>query len=277
MDASRWRGAGSVTFVGLVACALAIAVPVQGQERWERSDEGWCEREWGGRDQDRFCEVRTTTVAATGRIAVDAGTNGGVEVQGWDRDEVEVRARVWANARSEERAREIAEAVTLRVESGRIVADGPDTGRREGWGVSYRISVPHRTDLEIETHNGGVDVADVTGDIRFDATNGGVHLVGVAGDVRGRTTNGGLHVELQGDRWEGAGLDAETTNGGVRLYVPSDYSAQLVTETVNGGIDIDFPVTVRGRIGRRLETTLGEGGPTIRVVTTNGGVRIERR
>lgn len=257
--------------------ALVLAGQAQAQVRWERSDEGWCDRSWGGRDSDRFCEVLTATTASAGSLRVDAGQNGGVDVTAWDRNDVEIRAKVWANARSEARAQEIARAVKISVSGGRIAADGPDVGRRESWGVSYEIQVPRTSDLDLETVNGGISVEDVTGDIRFAATNGGVHLTGVAGDVQGRTTNGGLHIELDGDRWAGAGLDAETVNGGVDLTIPRAYSAELVTGTVNGGIDIDFPVTVRGRIGRQLRTTLGDGGPTIRAVTTNGGVKIKRR
>jgi len=261
----------------LVVGASAVAAPLQGQARWERGGQGWCDRDrWGG-DNERSCQVLTTTLAALPRLTVDGGRNGGVSVSGWDRSDMEVRAKVWANAASMSRAEAIAAEITVRVENGRISADGPSTARRESWGVSYEISVPHTTDLEIETLNGGIDVDGVGGDIGFEALNGGVRLVDVSGDVRGHTTNGGLHVELAGTRWEGAGLDVETTNGGVRLILPEDYSAQLVTGTVNGGIDIGFPVTVRGRIGRRLETTLGEGGPTIRAVTTNGGVHIEHR
>jgi DUF4097 and DUF4098 domain-containing protein YvlB len=264
---------------GLLVAALtvALAAPASAQVRWERSDEGWCDRSWGNDERDRYCEVLTATVASTGAISVDGGANGGVEVVAWDRSEVEVRAKVWANARSEERAQEIARAVEVTVSGGSIRADGPETGRRESWGVSYELRVPRDTDLDMDTRNGGITVEDVQGDIRFSAMNGGVHLTGVAGDVRGRTTNGGLHIELAGDRWAGAGLDATTTNGGVELTIPEGYSAELVTGTVNGGIDIDFPVTVSGRIGRQLRTTLGDGGPTIRAVTTNGGVRIRRR
>ena len=269
-------GAGTT---GLMAAVLAASLAGQAgaQVRWERGEEGWCDRSWGGRDADRFCEVLTTTVPSTGSVRVDGGVNGGVEVLAWDRNEVEVRAKVWANARTEDRAREIARAVEVTVSGGRINADGPDVERRENWGVSYELRVPRSSNLDMETHNGGITVEDVTGDIRFSALNGGVHLTGVAGDVRGRTTNGGLHIELDGDRWAGAGLDAETVNGGVDLTLPSGYSGELVTGTVNGGIDIDFPVTVSGRIGRQLRTTLGDGGPTIRAVTTNGGVRIRRR
>ena len=75
---------------------------------------------------------------------------------------------------------------------------------------------------------------------------------------------------------DGTGLDLRTTNGGVRLRIPEGYSARLETGTVNGGIDIDFPVTVQGRLGREFTTTLGGGGPLVRAETTNGQVRISR-
>jgi DUF4097 and DUF4098 domain-containing protein YvlB len=94
--------------------------------------------------------------------------------------------------------------------------------------------------------------------------------------VRGRTTNGGVEVRLDGDTWDGEGLDLETTNGGIRLRVPEDYSARLETRTVNGSVDIDFPVTVQGNIGRSISATLGNGGALVRAVTTNGQVRVSR-
>ncbi|HSM16280.1 MAG TPA: hypothetical protein VK845_04680, partial [Gemmatimonadales bacterium] len=74
-----------------------------------------------------------------------------------------------------------------------------------------------------------------------------------------------------------AGLDAQTRNGGVSLTMPDGYSARLETGTTNGGLEIDFPVMVQGRVTKRLSVTLGDGGPPIRAMTTNGGVHIERR
>jgi DUF4097 and DUF4098 domain-containing protein YvlB len=175
-----------------------------------------------------------------------------------------------------DRAREIAAQVELSADGGRIKADGPRVGRHESWGVSWELRVPHDVDLDLETNNGGIHVEDVAGDIRFSAENGGISLVAVGGDVRGHTENGGLRIELAGDTWRGRGLDAETQNGSVTIRVPTDYSAELETGTVNGPISLDFPVTVRGRIGRRIATTLGQGGPMIRAMTTNGGVKVER-
>jgi hypothetical protein len=202
--------------------------------------------------------------------------NGGVSVIGESRRDVLVRAMVEAHARTEARAEELGAAIKLHTEDGRIYAEGPDTHGREWWSVSFEIHVPARSDLELKAHNGGIAVAGVTGALRMETLNGGIHLEAVNGDVVAETMNGGVHVDLTGDRWEGKGLDATTTNGGVHLRVPNGYSAHLETGTVNGGVDIDFPVMVRGKIGRRVSTDLGRGGATIRVVTTNGGVAITR-
>lgn len=258
------------------AMAGLLMAPTVGEAQWTRADEGWCDASWGNRDRDRECFVLESEFPAEGALLVDGGQNGGISVTGWERDVMSVRAKVWANASSADRARALANEVRVRLVDGRLEAEGPDTGRRENWGVSWEVMVPRSTDLDLETHNGGIDIADVRGEIRFEALNGGVDLMRVSGDVVGHTTNGGLHVELDGSRWSGEGLDVETRNGGVTLVVPESYSARLETGTVNGGIDIDFPITVQGRIGRRLSTTLGEGGPTVRAVTTNGGVEIRR-
>lgn len=69
--------------------------------------------------------------------------------------------------------------------------------------------------MRLDTHNGPIAVRAVTGRMTLQADNGPVSLDGVGGDVPARTINGPLHVVLTGARWDGAGLDAETTNGPV--------------------------------------------------------------
>ncbi|NNF28976.1 MAG: DUF4097 family beta strand repeat protein [Gemmatimonadetes bacterium] len=222
------------------------------------------------------CEVREYSFASDGDLEIDGGMNGGIHVTGWDGDEVRVEARVRAQAPEQGRAEEILNGIEIYASARSVEADGPDMGRREGWSVSYRVFVPHATDLELETHNGGISLEDVSGRIRMSALNGGVKIAGAGGDVVGRTTNGGLSVELSGDRWAGEGLDLRTTNGGVTVAIPEGYSAEFETATVNGGFALDVPMTLQGRLGRRLRSTLGDGGAPVRVTTTNGGVKIRR-
>jgi Toastrack DUF4097 len=239
-----------------------------------------CER---GRDRDnddyeQFCEVRDQTMGA-GPLTVDAGQNGGVQVEGWDRNEIRVQSVVRTNARTEARAKEMASAVQIQVGGGRVTATGPQANRREWWSVSYRINVPRKNDLDLTAHNGGITIAGVAGNLRFDTNNGGVKLTDLAGSVRGSTRNGGLTVALSGRGWEGDGIDVETTNGGVTLSVPEGYNAQLEARTVNGGFRTDYPLTITGELNSRrgISTTLGSGGAPVRVRTTNGGVKIDRR
>jgi hypothetical protein len=264
----------------LAAALVAVAsapTEIVAQDIRVVQDDDWCrDSHWGDDDDEEFCEVREFTLNARDMVTLDAAPNGGIQVEGWNRNEILVRAKVHTRARSESDAREIAEEIELGTGS-TIDADGPRTGRNEGWSVSFRVYVPYNSNLNLKSTNGGIGITEVTGDIEFRTTNGGVHLERLAGDVHGRTTNGGLRVELDGDSWEGAGLDVETTNGGIRLVIPDNYNAHLETGTTNGSFSIDFPVTVSGRIDRRnFNIDLGDGGTTIKVRTTNGGVKVER-
>ncbi len=127
-------------------------------------------------------------------------------------------------------------------------------------------------------------MSNVDGTAEFTTINGGVNLTSVSGSVKGRTTNGGVNVSLTGTSWKGSGLDVETKNGGVNLTLPANYTANIETGTVNGGYKSDIPalnITTEDLKGpdnrsrtRRINTNLNGGGAPIRLITTNGGVKI---
>ena len=260
----------------LVALALTIlALPVAAQDTLSRAERFIrdCD-DFGRSNSERFCEVRDVRVPAGQRVSVDALENGGVRFFGSDRRDVLVRALIQAYAETRGEAEALAKEVRIQAGNDRVYADGPSNRRREGWYVSYEVWVPRRMNLEAETHNGGVSVSDVEGRMDLRAVNGSISVRRVGGDVRAETTNGSVSATLTGTTWSGNYLDLETTNGSVVLDVPRGYNAQLETGTVNGGMNIDFPITVQGSISRRITTRLGNGGPRIRAMTTNGGVRI---
>lgn len=223
------------------------------------------------------CEMQEQTIGASrGVIRIDPGTNGGVTVNGWDRADMLVRARIETAADTDAEARAIVPQIRISSGGGSIEAAGPETDSHHDWSVSYEIFAPRQSDVQAKAHNGGIKIADLRGHIEFETVNGGVTLARLSGEVRGHTTNGGLTVELAGDRWDGSGMNVTTTNGGVSLDVPSNYSAHFETASVNGGMKVDFPVAVQGRLTKDLSFDVGQGGATIRVTTTNGGVKIKR-
>lgn len=255
----------------VLATALLIALPAPAQEPEKKL--ACSERPSGGRP--RACEMRETTVGVTGRLEVDAAPNGGISVKAWSRAEVLVRAKVeaWGD-------RSLSD-VRVNASAGRVSAEGPKAMFGEsGWSVSFEIFLPERTDLNLKTVNGGVAVAGVRGDIVARTTNGGISLDAVGGRVEGRTTNGGINLKLAGKAWDGDSCDLTTTNGGVSIDVPTNYSARFAANTTNGGLKSDIPNSKveRGRwAGGSVEATTGAGGALIKATTTNGGVTIRQR
>jgi hypothetical protein len=271
------------------ASASALQAATPSMAKAQKSDAEWLEdcrdRDSGGsrrdgwwsRERERHCEIRDTGLRAPGGpISIDPGRNGGIRVEGWDRDSIAITMRIRTSAESEGAAADLAKEIKISTTNGDIRVDAPRSREDEQVSVELDVMVPRKSALSLEAYNGPIGVEHVSGRIEFHSVNGPVKLVGVGGDVRGRTSNGPLHVELEGKRWDGAGLDVSTSNGPVTLEVPDDYNAELETGTSNGPMRIDFPVTVQGRFGRRLNTKLGTGGPVVRVVTTNGPVIIRR-
>lgn len=275
---TRWQG-----FVGSFhphahAEAMAEGASIGDMDGWkvrECTTQDGDQTHWGwGGDHHRVCEMRSMTLATPSKLDVSS-LNGGIHIVGEDRQDVQVEARVEAWSGDAQDAAGILRAVQVEANGGQLRDKGPSMhmGNR-GYAVSYTIHAPHRLSAELKTLNGGIGLEHLDGQLRFDTTNGGVDLADLAGDVKGSTVNGGLDISLSGAKWRGEGLNAETTNGGITLNVPTRYAAHLETGTVNGGIEVNFPVTVQGEIRHHLETDLNGGGPTIHAETTNGGVTI---
>ncbi|MBZ5602166.1 MAG: DUF4097 domain-containing protein [Acidobacteriia bacterium] len=260
----------------LAVVMVIAALPLAAQRNPGQERALACDSNNNSGRQFRHCEMREQSTGFAGRLTVDAGINGGVSVKGWDQAGVLVRAKVEANADDQATAQSMVAQVRIDMSAGRVSASGPSQANRQSWSVSYEIFVPKNGDLSLKAHNGGISISDVRGNIQFDTMNGGVTLRRLAGNVEGKTMNGGLQIELAGNRWDGNKLDARTTNGGVNITMPENYSAHFETSTVNGSLNLGVPMTVHGEISRSLQTDLGGGGPTIHVETMNGGVNVKK-
>lgn len=133
------------------------------------------------------------------------------------------------------------------------------------------------SEVHANTVNGGVDVRNAGGPVRATTVNGGVDVNTAAGPVSATTVNGNVDARmntLAGDD----DMEFKTVNGSVSIYVPARFDANFRFDTVHGGIDSDFPMTISGRWGpRHASGTIGNGGRDLRASSVNGSIELHKQ
>ena len=127
--------------------------------------------------------------------------------------------------------------------------------------------------FEAHTGSGNVRLTQVApGDVIVTAGSGGAKLHGVVGALRVKAGSG--RVEIDG-RQEGA-WNVDTGSGSVRIRLPEDAAFELDAHTGSGGITVDHPLTIQGKVSkRRMRGDVRGGGDLLTVETGSGGIRIE--
>src|SRR5256885_12010465 len=199
--------------------------------------------------------------------------NGTVDVQGWDRDTIEIHAVKTAKQKESD-----LELVSIDVDAKPgVVSVATRYPQNEGVevAVEYTVHVPHRAHVEhLGTVNGTLRVSGIDRVEDLRTVNGSIEVYEGGGSIHAHTTNGNVHLELLRVE-DKAGAVAETTNGSVLLAVPADTHADLETRCLNGNFSSELPVTFESTIKpREMHGKLGPGGAPIRLHTVNGGIRL---
>jgi DUF4097 and DUF4098 domain-containing protein YvlB len=224
-------------------------------------------------------------LSARGRLQLD-NINGRIEIAGWDRNEVVIRAlKHGKNQKS-------VEAVKINVDSlsDRIIVhtvQPPETtggwfwfnSKKNDVSVEYLVQVPRQAHLEkIDSVNGDIVIDDVSGDIETSTVNGSAQVRGAADNLKVSTLNGGMDVELaslKGSQF----VSLDSVNGAIEVTLPANADAQVSAETLNGGIHTEFPRLVVKKefpVSKHLKGTLGSGSATVKANSVNGSIRFLR-
>jgi hypothetical protein len=239
-------------------------------------------------------EERTVTKAEAPTLRLRPHKNGGVQVQGWDKDTYAVTFCKFASKEDGD-AKRILSQMTLSVRNGEVTANGPsDDG---DWTIYLLIRAPKASVIDLETANGPlslyqvdgrltahatngpITLRDFSGDADISAANGPITISGSSGNVRIHTENGPISINLKGTTWSGTGLTADAQNGPLTLSVPSDYQSSFSVESRNYS-----PMSCHASIcdnarktwddnNRRIE--FGSSPAMIRLSTVNGPVSIQ--
>ena len=199
--------------------------------------------------------------------------NGAVEVQGWDRNEVEIHAVKTTKQRESDLER-VAIEVDARPGTVSIATHYPQNEGVEV-AVEYTVRIPHSAHVEhIGTINGTLRISGVESVKDLQTVNGNIEVYESGGSIHAHTTNGNVHLELA-PIGEMNGAVAETTNGSLLLAVPSDTQADLEARCLNGNFYSELPMKMEStQRPREIHGKLGNGGVSIHLRTVNGSIRV---
>ena len=248
--------------------------------------------EFDGRKAEVRSEERTITKAEAPTLRIDAESNGGLQVEGWDKDNYSVTLCKAAEPGSD--AESVLGQIKLKFSNGELGVSGPSSHKQ--WSAHLLVKAPKAVALELHVHNGPmglyhvdgilkvravngpITVRGCTGELDLSAENGPVSLEENAGKQKVNTQNGPITIDLDGKGWSGAGLEAHATNGPVTLRVPSGYQSGVVLESDgHGPFSCHASVCSEGRKTwddehKRVE--FGAGPTVIHVSTVNGPVTV---
>ncbi|HXE58948.1 MAG TPA: DUF4097 family beta strand repeat-containing protein [Gemmatimonadales bacterium] len=235
-------------------------------------------------------EFRWSGRLAAGKVVEIKGVNGDVSATAAGGNEVEVvavkSARRSDPAEVEIKVVEHANGVTIcavyptprRARRENVCAPGDEghMGTEDNdVSVRFTVRVPAGVRFVGRTVNGDVEAAALAADVEAHTVNGGVS-VSTKGHARASTVNGSIVATMGRAAWADE-LEFETVNGGITLTLPAELDTEVHASSVNGDVESDWPLTVKGRFGpRRVDGVIGKGGRSLHLGTVNGTIRLRK-
>ncbi|MBV8113772.1 MAG: DUF4097 family beta strand repeat protein [Silvibacterium sp.] len=254
---------------------------------------------------------KTLHVSGTPTVSLNTGS-GYVHVSPGSDNEIHIVGHVhaghgWGDGGSpEERVKEVVANPPIE-QSGNSITVGKHPSYHNV-SIDYEVTTPKGTNLEASSGSGDLKISDLGGslkantgsgsieanglsgrvaletgsgdiraemssapDVKADTGSGSIHLRGVTGGLSAETGSGDIEVNGQpGSNWK-----LQTGSGSVTLNTGSSAKFSLDAQTGSGTVHSDPPITMHGSLEKHHITgDVNGGGPTVKVETGSGDVRI---
>jgi DUF4097 and DUF4098 domain-containing protein YvlB len=249
--------------------------------------------------------VELSVATGSGYIHVSPGSDSEVHIIG------HVHANHWSGwgdggGSPEDRVKQVVSNPPIE-QSGNTINVGKHTSYHNV-SIDYDITTPKGTNLEANSGSGDLHLTDIGGSLKANTGSGTIEATGISGrvvlgtgsgdiraemhaapDVKAETgsgsiklrgVNGGLFAEtgsgdIDVEGQPGTNWKLETGSGSVTLDTGGRAKFSLDATTGSGSVHSDPPITTHGSLERHHVTgDINGGGPTVRVETGSGDVRI---
>jgi len=250
--------------------------------------------------------VRSTTRNETrrlgygGTLTIIGAPEGSITIEGWTRNEVEVRAEIQLRANTEQDLDRLAAVNGFVLDEDlnhlRILTTGtydrafmkakaknfPKTLLGLPWKIDYRIRVPMSVDLDINAGRGPISLAGAEGNIRVSSPQSDTKLEFSGGTLSTTIAVGTVTLKVLGRSWRGVGADIKVAAGDITLELPAGFSGDLDAEILRAG---EIENTYEGLEARekpgitkqQLKGRMGSGGGFLKLTVGDGRIYIKKQ
>lgn len=152
-----------------------------------------------------------------------------------------------------------------------------------------------RGEVDANTTNGAVEAMDLDGNANLHTTNGGIKVEAMHGSLNAITSNGSInailekpatnwpvklhssngHIDLTIKNANIPDVRVDTSNSSITLHLPANVNARVHAVTSHSPVSSDFNLTQGGsKSNTELEGTIGSGGPSVDLTSSNGSIKI---
>jgi hypothetical protein len=247
-------------------------------------------------------QVMLTVGTGSGYIHVSPGSSSEVHIVG------HVRANGWGfGASADDRVHQVVANPPIE-QTGNIITIGKHADWIHNVSIDYDITVPRSSQIDAGSGSGDLRLQDTGGPVKAHTGSGSIQVGGATGvvslgtgsgdiradlksadDVKAETGSGGIHlqgvdgallahtgsgdIEIGGQ--PASGWKLETGSGSVTLNVGGSHFT-LDASTGSGSVHSDPPITTHGSLERHhVQGDINGGGPTVRISTGSGDIRIQ--
>src|ERR671938_924413 len=136
-------------------------------------------------------QTKTLPQSSNSPLRIQAPRNGGIFIQGWDRNEFAVKACLGAAGDSATEAKALLDQLSLSVHDGQLTVQGPSG---EPWVGYLLVQAPNGASLDLEATNGPIGLNAISATVQARTTNGPISFTAVSGDVKAHAQNGPINV-----------------------------------------------------------------------------------
>jgi DUF4097 and DUF4098 domain-containing protein YvlB len=132
-------------------------------------------------------------------------------------------------------------------------------------------------ELTMNTGDGSVTVNGADGGLDVDTGDGGVTISGRLARVKVHTGDGSIVYRAEPESRMSGDWEITTGDGGVTMYLPEGFGAEIDAHTGDGTIRSELEVTGAEKLERdrrSLRGRIGDGGRKLRIRTGDGGIRL---